>query len=160
MLNKTSVEFELGPIVSIHKRTFTFRIIAILTCSFFLLIAIAINQPFGIEEAVVCGSCALSFLAIAFWIESEVLVVCKLGLAVVRNQKFRAIKWDAINKLLIEYSYSENLNAISKVTLSPKLGKVISFDMNWANRMPLIEAIRVLNENEKIERYSIVKFGV
>ena len=157
MLNKTLVEFELGQIVSVHRRTLTYRIIAILLCTFFLLIAIALNQPFGIKEGVICGPCAFGLLAIAFRIESKELVICKLGLAIGRNQKINTIKWDVINKLTIEYSYSKNLNTIFKVTLTPILGKEVSFDMNWKNRKPLIEVIGKLNEDERINRYSIVK---
>lgn len=160
MLNKFLVESELGPIESVHKRTLTYRIIAIFTCSFLLLIAIPLNDPFGLKEGLICGLCAAVFLGIAFWFESLQLVVCKMGLAIGRNNKFKTIKWDAIQKLTIMYSMTESPQSIYSVILISKLGSQITFDMNWTNRKPLIAAIQMLDANEKIERFSIIKTGL
>lgn len=156
MLNKSLIEFELGPIVSIHKRTLTYRMIAVFVCAFLLLIAIGLNQPFGVKEGLACGLGALVFLGLAFWFESKELVVCKLGIAIGRKHKFKTIKYDLIKKLSIMYSLTKKPEAIYNVIVTTETGSQISFDMNWTNRKILLATIKNLQAIDTIECFSLI----
>ncbi len=127
----------LGRELSSHRHSYTERVILALICAPFAFagLALAPDSP-GLGHGLFAGAVAV-FVWFAWLQARETLAVHEHGILIAAGRRARGMLWREVAKISPRYSYVEQPDALTKVTLRAHDGRRLAFGMNWARRREL-----------------------
>jgi hypothetical protein len=138
----------IGVPVSVHPRTLTYRVIAIMLAVFLFPLCYVAFVGVGPGVGIALAASLLGLLGWFFVLQAkEQLEVYERGIRFTRGRVIWTLAWDdAAGALFVFHD-----NDLAKVKVRTRAGERIAFDLNWKGR-PQLEGV-VLENLQNCERY-------
>ena len=125
----------LGPLLSAHEHTWTYRVLAALVGLLMLAIALAValldNLTVGVSAGVVITGCLAWFIHRQ---ANESLLIHESGLCLRSGDDLRFLPWSSIERLEIQWAYSGEPPGFFEAQLFDTDNQRVVLRANWKQR--------------------------
>ncbi len=126
---------ELGPLVTVHRHTLLYRVIAVIVALGLLLLC-ALGFVHGARiVSLACSAAVLAAVTRFIWQQSrERLQFHRDGICLASGTKQTSIPWADLAKADISFAYAGNPPGFFEAELTGRSGQRIVLRANWSNR--------------------------
>lgn len=128
-------EARLGPLLSVHEHTWTYRVFAVLFALMMLAIAVAVAVIDSLTVGVCAGLIILGCLARFVHCQSrESLLIHEDGLCLRKGDDVRILSWSSIERIEIQWAYSGDPPGFFEAQLFDSDNHRLVLRANWTDR--------------------------